>query len=149
MPDELPQLVQRQSDTFRSMLIFEQEPEEKDALDVGGLVGKVNVANIVRGRFQNATLGYDSYVPYAGTGRMSAGLQLVIAHCLRSEPEGLGLHRLEINVQPANTRSVAMAHRLGFRHEGRSPRMLFIDGAWRDHERFALTTEDLRTSSRA
>jgi len=134
-PDELVRILQRQSDAFTTRLVF----CEAD----GGLVGTVNIANIVRGRFLNASLGYESYRPYSGTGLMTEGLRLVVAHALAAEPDGLGLHRVEINVRPENARSIAMAQRLGFRHEGFTPRMLFLDGDWRDHERFALTTEDL------
>lgn len=133
-PDGLPDLLRRQGPALRSFMIFDSEDD--------GLVGRVNVANIVRARFCNGALGYDSYVPYAGTGRMSEGMRLIIDRCFESAPQGLGLHRLEINVQPENDRSTGMARRLGFRHEGFSPRMLFLNDEWRDHERFALTAEE-------
>ncbi|WP_243274624.1 GNAT family protein [Streptomyces albus subsp. chlorinus] len=133
-PDGLPDLLRRQGPALRTFLILDKEDD--------GLVGRVNVANIVRARFLNGSLGYDSYLPYAGTGRMTEGLRLVVDRCFRPGPDGLALHRLEINVQPENERSLAMAKRLGFRHEGFSPRMLYINDAWRDHERFALTAEE-------
>ncbi|MDH6710284.1 ribosomal-protein-alanine N-acetyltransferase [Kitasatospora sp. MAA19] len=134
-PDGLADLLERQGPGLCTFLILDGES--------GGLVGKVNVANIVMGRFCNGALGYDSYVPYAGTGRMTEGMRLVLDHCFAAQSAGgLGLHRLEINVQPGNTRSIALAKRLGFRHEGFTPRMLFLQGDWRDHERFALTAEE-------
>jgi len=134
-PDGLPDLLRRQGDGLRTFLVVD--------IETGGLVGKCNVANIVYGRFRNATLGYDSYLPFTGTGRMSEGMRLIVDRCFAPESSGgVGLHRLEINVQPENERSVAMAKRLGFRHEGYSPRMLYLQGAWRDHERFALTAEE-------
>jgi ribosomal-protein-alanine N-acetyltransferase len=132
--DGFHELLRRQGAGLRTFLIIDDKTL--------GLVGKCNVANVVRGRFGNATLGYDSYLPYAGTGRMSEGMRLIVDRCFATYPEGLGLHRLEINAQPENSRSIAMAKRLGFRHEGFSPRMLYVNGAWRDHERFALTVEE-------
>jgi ribosomal-protein-alanine N-acetyltransferase len=133
-PDGLAELLRRQGPGLRTFLIINDED--------GGIVGKCNVANIVRARFRNAVLGYDSYLPYAGTGRMTEGMHQVVQICFTAQPDGLGLHRLEINVQPENLRSIALAKRLGFRHEGFSPRMLYINDAWRDHERYALTAEE-------
>ncbi|MGW2488061.1 GNAT family N-acetyltransferase [Streptomyces sp. NPDC001606] len=103
----------------------------------GDIAGYININNIVRGAFQCGALGYGAFAHAAGRGLMREGLDLVIGYAFGP----LGLHRLEINVQPQNTASIALARGAGFRNEGFSPRMLYIDGAWRDHERWALTQE--------
>jgi ribosomal-protein-alanine N-acetyltransferase len=38
---------------------------------------------------------------------------------------------------------LAVVRKLGLRDEGMRERYLHIDGEWRDHRSFALTTEDL------
>jgi [ribosomal protein S5]-alanine N-acetyltransferase len=104
----------------------------------GGLGGVINVSAIIRGRFQNAFLGFYALAPFAGQGLMRAGLQAVIGTAFAEH----GLHRLEANVQPGNLRSARLVRGLGFRLEGHSPRYLHIAGAWRDHDRYAITQED-------
>ena len=54
------------------------------------------------------------------------------------------LHRLEANIQPDNARSIGLVRSLGFRMEGFSPRYLKIGGRWRDHERWALLSDNWR-----
>lgn len=104
----------------------------------GELAGVVNVNEIVRGLFQSAYLGYYAFVPHQGRGCLTAGLGAVVTACFREH----GLHRLEANVQPDNAASLALVRRLGFRREGFSPRYLRIGGRWRDHERWAVTSEE-------
>lgn len=112
--------------------------------DTGDIAGFININNIVRGGFQCGALGYGAFAHAAGRGLMREGLELVIGYAFGP----LGLHRLEINAQPDNVPSVAMARGAGFRLEGFSPDMIFIDGAWRDHERWALTVE-MRSGGRS
>ena len=99
----------------------------------GALVGVVNLNEIVRGGLQSAYLGYYGLLGQTGRGLMTQMVQLALAHAFGP----LGLHRVEANIQPANAASRALVQRLGFRLEGFSPRYLLIDGAWRDHERWA------------
>jgi [ribosomal protein S5]-alanine N-acetyltransferase len=108
--------------------------------DDHALVGVYNFSEIVRGAFESAYLGYFAFSPLAGQGLMSEGLELVLDLAF----SGLGLHRVEVNIQPNNVRSLALAERLGFTREGYSRRYVKIGGRWRDHVRFAMLGEDWR-----
>ena len=117
---------------------YEQRGEESlliCLLSTGAIAGIVNINSIIRGRFQCGSLSYAAFAPTAGNGYLTEGLGLAVRYAF----EQLRLHRLEANIQPANHASLNLVRRLGFRREGYSPEMLFIDGAWRDHERWAIT----------
>ncbi|MFH8349704.1 GNAT family N-acetyltransferase [Streptomyces sp. NPDC018045] len=105
--------------------------------DSGAIVGGVNINHIVRGGIQSGSLGYVAYASTTGHGYMTEGVRLVVEYAFTE----LGLHRLEANIQPGNASSVRLVERLGFRLEGYSPRFQYVDGAWRDHERWAVTAE--------
>src|SRR3712207_5508780 len=108
--------------------------------ETGAIAGVFTVSQIVRGAFQSAFLGYYAAARYAGRGYMREGIHLVVE--LSFGP--LALHRLEANIQPGNAASIALAKGAGFRLEGFSPRYLLIGGQWRDHERYALTSDERR-----
>jgi len=105
----------------------------------GELLGCMNLNEIVRGAFQNAFLGYWIGAAHVRQGYAGEALALAVDYAFNE----LDLHRLEANIQPANEASIALVRSGGFRLEGFSPRYLKIDGAWRDHERWAITREDV------
>ncbi|MFE9632539.1 GNAT family N-acetyltransferase [Streptomyces sp. NPDC006463] len=105
----------------------------------GAIAGFVNINNIVHGAFRCGALGYGAFAHAAGRGLFHEALRLVLAHAFAPAGQGLGLHRLEANIQPGNTASIALVRGAGFRLEGLSPDFLHVDGAWRDHERWAVT----------
>lgn len=118
-----------------------QQSNQKSYLacdESGTIIGVFNVSEIVGGAFQNAFLGFYGIKDYSGKGYMGAALKLV----LKKVFEELGLHRLEANIQPENTRSIQLVKKNGFRYEGFSPRYLKINDEWRGHEHWAITVED-------
>jgi [ribosomal protein S5]-alanine N-acetyltransferase len=104
----------------------------------GCLAGVINVSEPVMGVFQSAYLGFYAFAGSEAKGYMTEGLSLLLDHAF----EELGFHLLEANIQPANVRSSSLVRRLGFRKEGFSPRYLMIDGAWRDHDRWAILSDE-------
>ena len=121
--------------TFRGLLAVRRED--------GAIVGAFNLSQIFHGNFRNAYLGYWVGAPFAGRGYMTEAMALLLRHAFRT----LRLHRVEANVQPGNGRSAELLRRTGFRKEGFSPRYLKVGGRWRDHDRWAITVEDLRPVS--
>jgi len=129
-PAEFDQLLRRaEDDSFVSLVIRLRED--------GRLAGMFNISEIVRRAFQSAYVGYGGIAGLEGQGYMTEGMGLVLDHAFGE----LGLHRLEANIQPGNTASIALVRRCGFVREGFSENYLKINGVWRDHERWAIRAE--------
>lgn len=120
---------------FEAMLLCRLEDE--------AILGFFNLSQIARGLLQSAYLGYAVGKPYSGQGYMREGIELVLRHAFVT----LKLHRVEANIQPGNQASIALAKGAGFRREGFSPRYLKIGGRWRDHERWALLSDEWRAGA--
>ena len=101
------------------------------------IVGVINITEIVQASFQSAYLGYYGMAWSSRRGLMTEALNAAVRYAFGD----LGLHRLEANIQPENTASIALVRRVGFKKEGFSPRYLRINGKWRDHERWALLAD--------
>ncbi|GGD33462.1 N-acetyltransferase GCN5 [Microbacterium faecale] len=108
-------------------------------LHEGEIAGQLNVWGISRGSLSSATIGYWVSERFAGRGITPTSVALATDICF----EALRLHRMEICIRPENTPSLRIVEKLGFRYEGFRPRYIHIDGDWRDHYAFALTTEDV------
>lgn len=109
------------------------------AADGGAMLGRIALANIVRGAWENATMGYfvDQDRGRRGVCTEAVGLALRFAF------GPCRLHRVQAAVMPHNAASKRVLEKNGFRHEGFSPHYLRLAGSWRDHDLFALTLEDV------
>jgi ribosomal-protein-alanine N-acetyltransferase len=142
-PEDLERALAAHSRDRRTFLVHSLDPESDH-----DIVGKINVTDVVRGRFDSAAMGYDAYNPYAGRGLFAEGLQLVVSLAFAPESVGgMGLHRLAAAVQPGNQASAGLLRSLGFQREGFSPSMLWLPGedgnqGWRDHVTYAVRAED-------
>jgi [ribosomal protein S5]-alanine N-acetyltransferase len=104
----------------------------------GNLAGEINVSSVQRGPFQSAYVGYWIDEKHAGNGYTPEAVVVVARFCF----EDLHLHRLQISIIPRNHNSRRVVEKLGIRDEGTALRYLEINGAWEDHIRYAITTEE-------
>ncbi|MDH4148650.1 MAG: GNAT family N-acetyltransferase [Acidimicrobiia bacterium] len=102
------------------------------------LIGEINVNNVHRGALQSADVGY--WVDQAHTGNAYCP-EAVVGVC-RFSFEKLGLHRIQISIIPRNHASRRVVEKLELRSEGVSIGYLQINGAWEDHIRYAITSEE-------
>lgn len=102
------------------------------------LIGRVALSNVVRGAWQNATLGYFIDRDSTGNGFATEAVRLSLEFAF----EHASLHRVQAGVMLRNRASARVLEKNGFRNEGMSPRYLRINGRWEDHDMYAITAEE-------
>lgn len=101
-------------------------------------VGQLSVSEVSGGALQSAQIGYWISEHVAGHGVTPTAVALVIDYLFGE----LGLHRVEICIRPENRASLRVVEKLQLRYEGLRESYIHIDGAWRDHESYAVTREE-------
>ena len=104
----------------------------------GDIVGRANIQNIVRGTMQGGTLGY-----WVDKDHLRRGLARPRSSSSSEQALELGLHRLEAGTMVENVAVAAgAARRCGYERFGLAPKLLFLNGAWRDHVLFQKLLHD-------
>ena len=100
-------------------------------------IGSVALNNIVQGAFLSCHLGYKLDKEEINQGYITEAIKKVIEFAFAT----LGLHRIEANILPRNTRSMRVVTKLGFYNEGLARKYLRINGKWEDHIHMVLLNE--------
>ena len=108
----------------------------------GKFAGQINAANILHGSVSSASVGYWIGKEFAGRGAMPIAVALTIDYLFDEQ----NLHRVQIDIRPENGASLRVVEKLGLREEGLKERFIHIDGQWRDHRTFAVTSEERKGS---
>lgn len=93
-----------------------------------GIVGRINLNNVVRGVLASGSLGYWVDHEHLRRGLASALVEHACAGAL-----AMDLHRVDASTRLENEASQRVLVRTGFERFGMAPRFLFIAGEWRDH----------------
>jgi len=104
----------------------------------GRVVGQLTVSGISFGSLASGAIGYWVAESAAGKGITPSAVALVTDWAFTT----LGIHRVEVCIRPENTASLRIVRKLGMRYEGLRRRYIHIDGDWRDHFCFAVTSEE-------
>ena len=86
---------------------------------------------------QSGVLGY-----FVDRGHLRRGLARAAVEFLEEQALELGLHRLEAGTMVENVPSQRVLESLGYEQYGLAPKLLFLNGAWRDHVLFQKLLHD-------
>lgn len=100
------------------------------------IVGGITLSNIRRGVAQMGSIGYWVGQPHTRRGYTLSAVRAVTRFAF----ERIGLHRVEAACIPANEPSRGVLLKAGFTQEGLAQAYLRINGMWRDHLLFGLTS---------
>lgn len=131
-------------DARRYAQFAEAQLESRVAFDYlvragGKLVGAMGLHGI-EWAGQSAQIGYWLSPEARGRGIATRAARALVSHAFAN----LDLHRLEIRCVVENTRSRAVAERLGFRFEGTLSDAYLLHGAFRDIALYAMTATGWR-----
>lgn len=110
----------------------------------GRLAGRISLSNVVRGAWQNATVGYWVDSREQGRGYATEALHAVVQAAF----EHFDLHRVQAAIMPKNAASLRVIEKAAWQCEGLAPYYLHINGQWEDHQIFSLTREQYHADSR-
>ncbi|WP_250442818.1 GNAT family N-acetyltransferase [Actinotalea sp. C106] len=102
------------------------------------------VLNDIDRENQNANLRLSLRPGQRGRGFGGEAIELVLAHAFGEKPEGLGLHRVSLDVLSINPRARMLYESLGFRTEGRLVESHRDGDFWCDAILMAVLEEDYR-----
>lgn len=105
------------------------------------IVGMVSASSIVEGALRSCSIGYWIGREVAGRWIAPTAVALLGDHLM--DPNGRALHRIQLEIIPDNTPSLAVADKLGLRDEGLKRSYLHIGGRWRDHRSFAVVSDEV------
>jgi ribosomal-protein-alanine N-acetyltransferase len=100
------------------------------------LTGGVTLSNVRRGVAQMGSVGYWCGRTHVRQGHTLAAVRAITAYAFRN----LDLHRLEAACIPENEPSRRLLAKAGFAEEGYAKAYLKINGVWRDHVLFGMTS---------
>ena len=125
---------------FAARTLFQWGIAERES---DAVVGTCTLANL-SGEHRRASLGYALARSAWGRGYAAAALPAFLAFGFSE----LGLHRIEADVDPRNTRSIRSLERLGFIKEGYLREHYFLDGEIQDAVLYGLLRREWAAPSR-
>lgn len=101
------------------------------------IIGRISFTAVIRGALNSCLVGYHLDEGEVGKGIMREALKAGCLYMFQTQ----NLHRIQADIMPSNSRSMAAAESCGFRRQGLNEKYMCINGQWQDHYTYALLNE--------